>query len=178
MSFPREVTWGCCEFALNKIWQTVHVKCRQPRQFTWALVAGFCAGGHAALWPHVTNVNYSDPSPPEQKQLFTINGIVRIHFSGPTGLVWPNASSISKHSDQENIPEFRGYLPQVRQCWRQVFLSNIRIWASEVCRIYAFQHGHIGWFPRFIIINGVWELGDHVHWHQKKQDKWRKFPWL
>lgn len=66
-SFPRGVTWGCCEFALNKMWQTVHVKCHQPRQFTWALVAGFCAGGHAALWSHVTNVSSSDPSPPEQK---------------------------------------------------------------------------------------------------------------
>ena len=33
-----------------------------------------------ALRPRVTDVSYSDPSPPEQKELFVINGIVGINF--------------------------------------------------------------------------------------------------
>lgn len=41
---------------------------------------------------HETDFSSSDPSPPEQKQAFTINHTVRINLSSHTGRAWPKAS--------------------------------------------------------------------------------------
>lgn len=56
-------------------------------------------------WPQLLR-----PHPPEQKQTFTVNHIVRINLPGTTGTAWPKAWSMQKLLLGKIFQGLRGYL--------------------------------------------------------------------
>ena len=59
----------------------------------------------------VTHLSYSDPSHPEQEQVFAINHIVQIDLSGHTGAAWHKAPGTQKHLSASICHWLRFHLP-------------------------------------------------------------------
>lgn len=62
----------------------------------------------------VIHLSYSDPSHPEQEQVFAINHIVQTDLSGHTGAAWHKAPGTDKHLSASICHWLRFHLPVLR----------------------------------------------------------------
>lgn len=62
---------------------------------------------------HMTDLGYSDP--PEQKQMFAINHIVRADLPDHTGAAWLKSSGVQKHLAARISQGLRVHVPATSQ---------------------------------------------------------------